>query len=32
DGKHTVFGQVTTGMDVVNTIQQGDEIVSIRVA
>lgn len=32
DGVHTVFGQVKTGMDVVNTIQQGDEITSIRVA
>jgi peptidyl-prolyl cis-trans isomerase B (cyclophilin B) len=32
DGKHTVFGQVTTGQDVVNAIQQGDEINSIRVS
>ncbi len=32
DGKHTVFGQVTSGMDVVNAIRQGDEITSIRVS
>lgn len=31
DGKHTVFGQVLKGQDVVNAIQQGDEIKSIRV-
>jgi peptidyl-prolyl cis-trans isomerase B (cyclophilin B) len=24
DGKHTVFGRVTSGMDVVNAIRQGD--------
>lgn len=29
DGKHTVFGQVTSGQEVVNAIQQGDKIVSI---
>jgi peptidyl-prolyl cis-trans isomerase B (cyclophilin B) len=32
DGKHTVFGQVTSGMDVVNAIRQGDQITSIRVS
>jgi peptidyl-prolyl cis-trans isomerase B (cyclophilin B) len=32
DSKHTVFGQVTGGMDVVNAIQQNDVINSIRVA
>ncbi len=31
DGKHTVFGQVTTGMDVVNAIRKGDQVTSIRV-
>jgi peptidyl-prolyl cis-trans isomerase B (cyclophilin B) len=31
DKVHTVFGQVTRGMDVVNAIRQGDEIKSIRV-
>jgi peptidyl-prolyl cis-trans isomerase B (cyclophilin B) len=32
DGKHTAFGQVTSGLDVVMQIRQGDEITSIRVA
>ena len=31
DKVHTVFGQVKTGMDVVNAIKQGDEVTSIRV-
>lgn len=31
DGVHTVFGQVTKGMDVVNTIKGNDEVKSIRV-
>jgi peptidyl-prolyl cis-trans isomerase B (cyclophilin B) len=31
DGKHTVFGQVRSGQDVVNKIQQGDVIKSIKI-
>ena len=31
DRKHTVFGQVTSGMDVVNAIRKDDEIRSVRV-
>ena len=31
DGKHTVFGQVTSGQDVVDAIQQGDQIVNITI-
>src|SRR3954452_17879947 len=31
DGKHTVFGQVLTGQDVVNAVQQGDKIVSVSI-
>src|SRR5690554_8137434 len=29
DGKHTVFGYVTEGQDVVNAIEQGDKINTI---
>lgn len=32
DGKHTVFGQVTTGQDIVNSIRKDDQITSIRVS
>ena len=32
DRKHTVFGQVIDGMDVVNAIRQDDLITSLRVA
>jgi peptidyl-prolyl cis-trans isomerase B (cyclophilin B) len=32
DGKHTVFGQVTKGQDVVNAIKKNDVVTSIRVA
>ena len=31
DGKHTVFGQVRQGQDIVNTIKQGDEIKSVTI-
>ncbi len=31
DGKHTVFGQVVEGMDVVNTIKQGDFIRKVKI-
>jgi peptidyl-prolyl cis-trans isomerase B (cyclophilin B) len=32
NGKHTVFGKVVSGHDVVDTIEQGDTIESIKVA
>src|SRR5437867_3989570 len=32
DGKHSVFGQVTEGQDVVNAIKQGDVMKSVTVA
>ena len=31
DGKHTVFGQVLKGQDIVNATQQGDQLVSINI-
>jgi peptidyl-prolyl cis-trans isomerase B (cyclophilin B) len=31
DGKHTVFGQVTKGQDVVNAIAQGDQLKSVAI-
>lgn len=31
DGKHTVFGQVKSGQDVVNKIKQGDELKSVKI-
>lgn len=31
DRVHTIFGQVTKGMDIVNSLQQNDAIASIRV-
>jgi peptidyl-prolyl cis-trans isomerase B (cyclophilin B) len=32
DGKHTVFGQVLSGQDVVDAVQQGDELVSVTIS
>lgn len=31
DGKHTVFGQVSSGQDVVNAVQQGDKLNSVTI-
>jgi peptidyl-prolyl cis-trans isomerase B (cyclophilin B) len=31
DGKHTVFGQVTAGQDVVDSIRQGDQLTSVTI-
>ena len=31
DNKHTVFGNVIDGMDVVNSISQNDEIISVKI-
>ncbi len=31
DGKHTVFGQVRSGQDVVNSIQQGDTLTRVTI-
>ena len=31
DGKHTVFGQVSSGQEVVNAIQQGDKLNSVTI-
>ena len=32
DGKHTVFGQVLSGQEIVNTTQQGDTLLSVMIA
>jgi peptidyl-prolyl cis-trans isomerase B (cyclophilin B) len=32
DGKHTVFGKVIKGIDVVDAIEQGDKMVSVTVS
>jgi peptidyl-prolyl cis-trans isomerase B (cyclophilin B) len=31
DGKHTVFGKVLQGQDVVNAVQQGDQLLSVKI-
>ena len=31
DGKHTVFGQLTTGLDLINNIKEGDKIISVDI-
>jgi len=31
DGKHTVFGRVTEGLDLVDAVQRGDRMTGIRV-
>ncbi|MHA1216717.1 MAG: peptidylprolyl isomerase, partial [Candidatus Thorarchaeota archaeon] len=31
DGRHTVFGQVTEGFDVVQRIRQGDKMLKVEV-
>jgi peptidyl-prolyl cis-trans isomerase B (cyclophilin B) len=32
DGKHTVFGQVLKGQDVVNAVKQGDQLTSVTIS
>jgi len=32
DGKHTVFGQVTSGQEVVDALQKGDKITSLTIS
>lgn len=32
DGRHTVFGKVTSGMNVVNSIRQGDKMTKVTVS
>jgi peptidyl-prolyl cis-trans isomerase B (cyclophilin B) len=32
NGKHTVFGQVTSGQDVVNAVKQGDTLMGVTIA
>ena len=31
DGRHTVFGKVVSGQDVVNAIQQGDRMIKVEI-
>jgi peptidyl-prolyl cis-trans isomerase B (cyclophilin B) len=32
NGKHTVFGQVRSGQEIVDSIQQGDELMSVTIS
>jgi cyclophilin family peptidyl-prolyl cis-trans isomerase len=32
DGKHTVFGKVVKGQEVVDAIQQGDQLIGVTVS
>ncbi|HEX5431864.1 MAG TPA: peptidylprolyl isomerase [Bryobacteraceae bacterium] len=32
DGKHTVFGQVSKGQDVVNSVKQGDKLLGVTIS
>jgi peptidyl-prolyl cis-trans isomerase B (cyclophilin B) len=32
DGKHTVFGKVVNGADVVDSVRQGDEMVKVEIS
>jgi peptidyl-prolyl cis-trans isomerase B (cyclophilin B) len=32
NGKHTVFGQVKTGQDVIDAIRQDDEMVTVTIS
>jgi peptidyl-prolyl cis-trans isomerase B (cyclophilin B) len=32
NGKHTVFGKVLSGQDIVDSVQQGDQIVKVTIA
>lgn len=31
DGKHTVFGQVREGQEIVNSVQQGDQLIRVTI-
>ena len=32
NGKHTVFGRVTSGKDIVDAIKQGDMLISVKIS
>ena len=32
DGKHTVFGKVVKGQEVVDAIQQGDQLIGVTIS